>query len=302
MWNTTTGPCSAATATCVPQQVEQVAPDEVRRVRRGRWRRPRAAARGAPPARARRRPRARRPRRRPRRRRAAGRSRPATPPRRAGRARAAARSPGRSGSARCRRACRPAARRSRSGRGRGRARRSRPPRAARAAGPPPSASRANAGTRVASRPTSLVCVARVEDRRPDRPVVAQQRVPQPGVRARRRDAVPAGGGEEEVRLLLAAGERGDPGQHLGVVGDRRRPGLEARGLAAGRDREAPVVTGDGLELGGQTGHLRNLATRRPRAAGAQRGVRSIASSCPSASKARSSTVKSRGSAPCVFVR
>ena len=77
-------------------------------------------------------------------------------------------------------------RRRTSGRGRGTARRSRRPRAA------PAAARARPGTgvRVASRPTSLVCVARVEDRGADRAVVTEQRVAaaRRTVRGRRRRA------------------------------------------------------------------------------------------------------------------
>ena len=101
--------------------------------------------------------------------------------------------------------------------------------------------RASTGTRVASRPTSLVWVARAITVARTSASCSSSTPAQTGVRPGRGSAVPAGGGEDEVGLALDRRQRRQPGEHLGVVGDPERPLLEARRVAGGVGGEVAVL-------------------------------------------------------------
>ena len=70
--------------------------------------------------------------------------------------------------------------------------------------------------------------------------------------------MPAGGGEDQVRLALWLRELGQPALHLAVLGDAERPLLEAGGVARCVDREVAIgrlhVT-EHLHAGSQALHL-----------------------------------------------
>jgi hypothetical protein len=83
-----------------------------------------------------------------------------------------------------------------------------------------------------------------EDRRPDAPVVCEERLAKTGVGTRCRDAVPAGGREDQVRLLLDLRQLRQQGQDVGIVGDAARPAGEAGRLVPGPARELGVLLGD----------------------------------------------------------
>ena len=103
----------------------------------------------------------------------------------------------------------------------------------------------------------------LEDRRADRPVVAEQGLAEAGVRPRSGHPVPACGGEDDVGLALQRRQRVDPRQHLGVAGDPATPRVEAGRDVGGVLGEADVLLRDlAVGLQAQDPVRSQAATRR----------------------------------------